>query len=142
MTLSSELKQHIETYIDDIEKGNLTNSIIYCPMDIMSDYLDTLRMIDEPIPGHLIPFTRISCYLASQYKGGHMYNMEMRGIGDETYTFDFPWSSVTGADINQVQRELSNCCPSNFVHVNYEGNHINQIITVRVSIAPASRFTF
>ena len=92
--LSSELKQHIEAYIDDIEKGNLTNSIIYCPLDIMSDYLDTLRMIDEVIPGHLIPFTRISCYLASVFKGGHMYNITIRSIGDETYEYQFPFSNI------------------------------------------------
>ena len=136
------LKQHIEEYIDDIEKGNLINSIIYCPLDIMSDYLDALRRIDEPIPGQLIPFTRITCYLASQFKGGHMCNVTVLSIGNEMYTFDFPWSSVTGIDVSQVNHELSNCCPSSYIHVDYEGDYVTQILTIKVSIQHALNLMF
>lgn len=137
--LSPALKQHIETYINDIEKGNLTSSIIYCPMDIISDYLDTLRMIDEVIPGHLIPFTRISCYLASVLKGGHMYNITMRSIGDETYEFLFPYSNI---DYVQMRRELTNCCPYHYVTVDLGADYNNNCIYIKVSIQNASKFIF
>ena len=125
------LKQHIERYIDDIDKGNLLNSIIYCPLDIMSDYLDALRMIDEVIPGHLIPYTRISCYLASVLKGGHMCNITMRSIGDETYEFQFPFSNI---DYVQMRKELTNCCPYHYVTVDIGADYNNGIVSVEVSI--------
>lgn len=129
--LSPALKRHIEMNIDDIEKGNLTNSIIYCPLDIMSDYLDTLRMIDEVIPGHLIPFTRISCYLASVLKGGHMYNITIRGIGDETYEFKFPFSNI---DYVQMRKELTDCCPHHYVTVDIGVDYNNGLVSIKVSI--------
>lgn len=125
------LKQHIEEYIDDIEKGNLTNSVIYCPLDIMSEYLDTLRMIDEVIPGHLIPFTRISCYLASVFKGGRMYNITMRSIGDETYEYRFPFSNI---DYVQMRKELTNCCPYHYVTVDIGSDFNNGLVSIKVSI--------
>ena len=132
------LKHHIEAYIDDIEKGNLTSSIIYCPLDIISDYLDTLRIIDEAIPGHLVPYTRISCYLASVFKGGHMYNMTIRGIGDETYEFQFPFSNI---DYVQMRKELTNCCPYHYVTVDIGADYNNGLVSIKVSIQPVSNVT-
>lgn len=125
------LKQHIEKYIDDIDKGNLLDSIIYCPLDIISDYIDTLRMIDEVIPGHLVPYTRISCYLASVLKGGHMYNITMRRIGDETYKFQFPFCNI---DYVQMRKELTNCCPYHYVTVDIGADYNNGLISIDVSI--------
>ena len=135
------LKQHIETYIDDIDRHNLITSIIYCPLDVMSEYLDTLRMIDEPIPGHLVPFTRISCYLASQFEGGHMYNMTMRGIGDETYTFDFPIPS-SRIDVQQLNNGITNSCPCHYVHNDFSMDYAAQTVTIKVSITPAYSKSF
>ena len=125
------LKQHIETYINDIDRHNLINSILYCPLEVMSDYLDILRMIDEPIPGHLIPYTRISCYLASQFEGGDMYNMTIRSIGDETYEFKFPFSNI---DYIQMRKELINCCPYHYVTVDISSNYNNGYVSIKVSI--------
>ena len=45
--LSPALKQHIEAYIDDIDNENLTNSIIYCPLDCIEDYLDETKFCME-----------------------------------------------------------------------------------------------
>ena len=133
------LKQHIETYIDDIEKGNLTNSIIYCPLDIMSDYLDTLRMIDEVIPGHLIPYTQICCYLASVLEGGCLVNMHFRSAGDETYEFLFPYSNI---DTKQLNSGISNSCPCHYVHNHFSMDYSNKQLTIKVSIDPAVKFMF
>ena len=133
------LKQHIETYIDDIEKGNLLNSIIYCPLDIMSDYLDALRMIDEVIPGHLIPFTHISCYLASFLKGGHIDNITVRSIGDETYEYKFPFSNI---DYVQMRKGLADCCPCHYVTVDMDSAYNNGFVSIKVSIHNALKFMF
>ena len=131
------LKAHIETNIDDIEQHNLTGSIIYCPLDIMSDYLDTLRMIDEVIPGHLVPYTRICCCLANHLKGGRMYNMEFRSIGDETYTFQFP---VQLMDSQKLRQELTQTCPGFYstIDIGYGTSEIE----IKVSIQHASKFMF
>ena len=137
--LSPALKRHIEMNIDDIEKGNLTNSIVYCPLDIMQDYLDTLRMIDEVIPGHLVPFTHISCYLASVIKGGQLYNMSLRSIGDETYEFHFPFCNI---DYVKMRHELTDRCPYHYVTVDIGADYSNRYISIKVSIQPVSKFKF
>ena len=129
--MNPELKKHIETYIDDVEKGDLTQSIVNCPLDIISDYLDTLRMIEKVVPDHLILYTRISCYLASVIKGGHMYNITMRSIGDETYEFQFPFSNI---DYVQMRKELTDCCPYHYVTVDLGSGYNNNYISINVSI--------
>ena len=131
--LSPELKSHIEAYIDDIEKGNLIKSIIYCPTDIMSEYLDALRMIDEVIPSPLIPYTRISCYLASVIKGGHMHNATLGCMGHETYEFQFPFSNIDYVD---MRKELTNCCPYHYVTVDIGADYNNGVVSIKVSIMP------
>ena len=131
------LKQHIEMYINDIEQHNLTGSIVYCPIDIMQEYLDTLRMIDEVIPGHLIPFTRICCCLASQLKGGQMHNLEFRSIGDETYTFQFP---VQLMDSQRLRNELTQTCPDFYSTIDI--GYGTSMIEIKVSIQHASKFMF
>ena len=135
--LSPALKQHVETYMDDIENGELTQSIVYCPLDIMQEYLDTLRMIDEVIPGHLIPFTRICCCLASHLKGGHMYNMGFRSIGDEIYTFEFPVQLV---DSQRLRQELTQTCPDFYLTVDI--GYCTSMMEIKVSIQHASTFMF
>lgn len=131
------LKAHIETYISDIEQHNLTNSIVYCPLDIMQEYLDILHMIDEVIPGHLVPFTRICCCLSSHLKGGRMYNIELRSIGDETYTFEFP---VQLMDSQRLRHELTQTCPSFYSTIDI--GYGTSMIEIKVSIQHASKFTF
>lgn len=137
--LSPILKHHIETYIDDIEKGNLLNSIIYCPLDIMSDYLDTLRIIDEVVPGHLVPFTRVCCYLASVLEGGHMYKITIRSLGDETYEFEFPFSNI---DYQKMRKELTSCCPYHYVTVDISTDFNNKLISIKVSLNAISTVMF
>lgn len=133
------LKQHIESCIDDIERGELTNSIMYCPLDVISDYLDILRMIDEVIPGHLIPYTRISCCLASFLKGGNMCDATLRSVGDETYEFKFP---VCNIDFVLLRQELNNCCPYHYVTVDLATDYMNGLLSVKVSIHNVSKFMF
>lgn len=133
------LKQHIERYIEDIEQGDLTNSIIQCPLDIMSDYLNTLRMIDVVIPGHLIPFTRVSCYLASVLPYGMLFNIEIRSAGNETYEFFFPYSNI---DSQQLNNGIINSCPCHYVHNDFSVDYYTQTVTIKVSIGPASKFMF
>ena len=135
------LKQHIEKYIDDIEKGNLHTSILYCPLDIMSDYLDILRMIDADIPGHLVPYTRVSCYLASVLNGGRLYNLTVRSIGDETYTFDFPRPS-SRIDVKQLNEGITNSCPYHYVDNDFSMDYATQTVTIKVSIQNVSTFRF
>ena len=136
--LSPALKNYIEMNIDDIEKGNLTNSIVYCPLDIMQDYLDTLRMVDEVIPGHLIPFTRISCCLASFLHRGQLIKTHYRATGDETYEFEFP---VQNVDYEKLRRELTDCCPYHCTTVDI-GLDYNSCLSIKVSIQPISKFKF
>ena len=129
------LKRHIEMNIDDIEKGNLTNSIIYCPLDIMDEYLDALRRIDEVIPGHLIPFTRIASYLASVFKGGQLYKMTIRNISNETYHFEFPYSG-NKIDFLKVRQGLTDCWKFAYITCDIATDFTNNIISIKVSTTP------
>ena len=135
--LNPLLKQHVETYMDDIEKGDLTQSIVCCPIDVMQEYLDTLRMIDEVIPGHLIPFTRMCCCLASFLHGGQLVKTHYRSTGDETYTFEFP---VQLMDSQRLRNDLIHSCPDFCLTVDI--GYSTSMIEVKVSIQHASKFMF
>ena len=128
--LSPELKHYIELNIDDIERGNLITSIIYCPLDIMKDYIDVLKIIDLHIPSHLIPFTDVCCCLAGCAKGGQLNCMKIGSIGiTETYEFYFPYQLM---DYSRIHNKLINCCSHYFITCDI--NTDATVVCIKVSV--------
>ena len=138
-TLNPLLKRHIEAYIDDIEQGKLSNSILHCPIDVVSEYVMVLMNIDEDIPKHLMPFIRISGCLSSILPGGRLVSVTMDGVDETTFEFSFPARLV---DYKQLQGQISVCCPHHFTMCNISLDNMSGSLLIRISISPEYKYRF
>ena len=144
MTLTPRVKTYIEQHIDDIENGNFNNSIIYCPLDILADYVDTLREAEVYLPQYLVPFVNIATYLASIIKDIRLYQISIRSLEEETYTFEFPYQNLDTKEVNYM---ISTLCSHCYTSCDYDLDYSNQRMQLTVSthaarLYPSKHFKF
>lgn len=112
-TLSYPLQKHIEFYIDQIEQGHTFYSILNCPLDILEEYLNVLKMVEVAPKEMCYPYIDIALYLARVTDSGQCVNMS--GTPDHVvYEFQF---GLRLFDYEQTQMMLRTLCPHHRVTV-------------------------
>ena len=140
--LDPVLKQHIEQYIDRIEDGNLFESIFYCPLSVVEDYIDVLNMIQSVIRAEWIPYIRVASYLGSEFGCGRACKIDYNcNTYDEQYDFQFP-SSALKTTFEELQRNLTALCPYHSVRVNLNADYVSQETHIIVNICDLGAFRF
>lgn len=115
-SLSPAMKQHIETYIDEIDQNNVIQSIYSCPIEILCDYINILDSID--VKPHIITrsYVSIALYIASICGGAHLSDVRIENFmsREEIQSFEF---LVNKQYVNSIEleQELQRLCPSNEV---------------------------
>lgn len=130
--LSPALKNHIELYINDIEKNKLSQSIIYCPPIVLHEYIEVLRQIDVTIPPQLDCFIRITEYLASRFNYFEFKQVELLQDGAEQYDFKLP---LTNINYEELVRELQSVLPLHTIDVLLTNDFVSGL-TLTVYIQP------
>ena len=137
--LSPELKSHIEEYIDEIEKDNVHNSIIRCPVNILYEYIEVLKQIDVKPSAMLNPYIDVALCVASKTVGVcHCSKIDF--LHDEfKFEFEIPPQNL---DWGVFQRALIISCPQYRVRSNIKYEYGNPMVTIQVSMQPIDKFRF
>ena len=133
--LSPELKSHIEEYIDEIEKDNVHNSIIRCPVNILPEYIEVLKQIDVKPSAMLHPYIDVALCIASKTVGScHCSKIDFLHDGCnfefEIHPQNLDWES------------LHKALPQYYVHSNIKYEYGLPRTTIQVSIQLFSKFKF
>lgn len=138
--LSPELKYHIEEYIDEIEKDNVHNSIIRCPVNILHEYIEVLKQIDVKPSTLLTPYIDVATCVASKTMGVcHCSKIELRHDGFN-FEFEIPPQNL---DWSLFQKALMKACSEYYVvrsNIKYE--YGAPMTTIQVSVQPLDKFRF
>lgn len=139
--LSPELKQHIEEYIEEIEKDNVYNSIIKCPINILDDYIQVLNQIDVQPSVMLKSYIDVACCIGSKIEYGNCYHIEARSLEDVTYEFETDITSLL--DWDNLQRDLMRVCPYHYVQAAMSHEFFGlPRRTIKVILQPRAKFRF
>ena len=111
--LSPELKFHIEEYIDEIEKDNVHNSIIKCPINILDDYIQVLNQIDVQPSVMLKSYIDVACCIGSKIEYGNCYHIDAHSL--DCFTYEFETDTTSLLDWDDLQKELMRVCPHHHV---------------------------
>ena len=111
--LSPELKSHIEEYIEDIEKDNVYNSIIKCPINILDDYIQVLNQIDVQPSVMLKSYIDVACCIGSKIECGNCYHIHVHSL--DCFTYEFETDTTSLLDWDDLQKELMRVCPHHHV---------------------------
>ena len=103
--LSPELKFHIEEYIDEIEKDNVHNSIIKCPINILDDYIQVLNQIDVQPSVMLKSYIDVACCIGSKIEYGNCYHIDAHSL--DCFTYEFETDTTSLLDWDNLQKELA-----------------------------------
>lgn len=140
-SLSPQLKQHIEQYIDDIDHNSVSESIIKCPIDSLDDYIHILRYIDIEPPTELKSYIDIACCIASKIEYGNCYHIDVHSL--DCFTYEFETDTTSLLDWDELQKEIMHMCPYHYVQcvMSHEFFGIPRR-TIRVSLHPLAEFRF
>lgn len=139
--LDPVLKQHIEQYIDRIEDGNLFESIFYCPLSVVEDYVDVLNMIQCAIRAEWIPYIRVASYIGSEFGCGRACKIDYGDDKEEQYDFQFP-SAALKTTFEKLQRELTALCPYHDARVNLNADYVLQETHIIVNLCDVGALRF
>ena len=124
-TLSYPLQKHIELYIDEIEQGHTFYSILNCPLDILEEYLNVLKMVEVAPKEMCYPYIDIALYLAKVTKNGLCASTH--GSPDYVvYEFQF---SLQLFDYRRAQMEIRELCPHHQVTIDSMSSDVTLGIT-------------
>lgn len=138
--LSSELKSHIEEYIDEIEKDNVHNSIIRCPVNILHEYIEVLKQIDVKPSAMVTPYIDVALCVASKTAGVcHCSKIQFLHYDEFNVEFEIHPQNL---DWESFQRALMKSCPDHYVRSNIKYELGLPMITIQVSIHPIGSFKF
>lgn len=137
--LSPELKSHIEEYIEEIEKDNVFNSIIKCPINILDDYIQVLNQIDVQPSTMLNPYIDVAICVASKTVGTCRCSRIESHHDEFNFEFDVPHQNL---DWGLFQRALIRACPQYRVRSNIKYEYGQQMTTIQVSLQPIDKFRF
>lgn len=139
--LSPELKQHIEEYIEEIEKDNVYNSIIKCPINILDDYVQVLNQIDVQPSVMLKSYIDIACCIGSKIEYGNCYHIDALSLDCFTYEFETDTTSLLNWD--DLQKELMRVCPYHYVQAAMSHEFFGlPRRTIKVILQPLAKFRF
>lgn len=137
--LSSELKSHIEEYIDEIDQNRVFHSIIKCPVNILYDYLNILQQIDIKPMAELNSYIDVAMCVASKTVGScHCSKIDFLHDG---FNFEFEMHPQN-LDWGLLQKALMNACPQYDIRSNIKYEYGLPITTIQVSIRPLNKFRF
>ena len=138
--LSPELKSHIEEYIDEIEKDNVHNSIIRCPVNILPEYIEVLKQIDIKPSAMLHPYIAVAICVASKTVGVcRCSKIEFLHHDEFNVEFEIPPQNL---DWGLLQRALISDCPQYCVRSNIKYEYGQPMTTIQVSMQPIEKFRF
>ena len=139
--LSPELKFHIEEYIDEIEKDNVHNSIIKCPINILDDYIQVLNQIDVQPSVMLKSYIDVACCIGSKIEYGNCYHIDAHRL--DCFSYDFEIDTTSLLDWDNLQKELVRVCPYHYVQAAMSHEFFGMPRrTIRVSLQPLAKFRF
>ena len=139
--LSPELKSHIEEYIDEIEKDNVYNSIIKCPINILDDYIQVLNQIDVQPSVMLKSYIDVACCIGSKIEYGNCYHIDVPSL--DCFTYDFEIDTTSLLDWDDLQKEIMRVCPYHYVQCAMSHEFFGMPRrTIRVSLQPCAKFRF
>ena len=139
--LSPELKQHIEEYIEEIEKDNVYNSIIKCPINILDDYIQVLNQIDVQPSVMLKSYIDVACCIGSKIEHGNCYHIDAHSLDCFTYEFETDTTSLLSWD--DLQKELMCVCPYHYVQASISNEFFGfPRRTIKVILQPLAKFRF
>lgn len=139
--LSPELKQHIEEYIEEIEKDNVYNSIIKCPINILNDYIQVLNQIDVQPSVMLKSYIDVACCIGSKIEYGNCYHIDDLSLDCFTYEFETDTTSLLNWD--ELQKELIQACPYHYVQASISHEFFGfPRRTIKVDLQPLDKFRF
>lgn len=137
--LSPELRSHIEEYIEDIEKDNVHNSIIKCPVNILYEYIEVLKQIDVKPSAMLNPYIDIAICVASKTAG--VCRCSKIDFLHDGFNFEFD-IHPQNLDWRLFQKALMQACPQYYVSSNIKYECGLPMTTIQVSIQPIDKFRF
>lgn len=129
--LSPELKSHIEEYIDEIERDNVHNSIIRCPINILYEYIEVLKQIDVKPSAMLNPYVDVALCVASKTAGSCRCS-RIECLHDRL-NFEFE-IHPQNLDWGLFQKALMKACPQYYVRSNIKYEYGQPMTTIQVSI--------
>ena len=139
--LSPELKSHIEEYIEEIEKDNVHNSIIKCPINILDDYIQVLNQIDVQPSVILKPYIDVACCIGSKIEYANCYHIDVHSL--DSFTFEFETDTTSLLDWDNLQEELMRVCPYHYVEATMSHEFFGfPRRTIKVHLQPLAKFRF
>ena len=139
--LSPELKSHIEEYIEEIEKDNVYNSIIKCPINILDEYIQVLNQIDVQPSVMLKSYIDVACCIGSKIEYGNCYHIDVHSLDCFTYEFEIDTTSLL--DWDDLQKELMHVCPYHYVQAAMSHEFFGLLRrTIKVNLQPLDKFRF
>ena len=138
--LSPELKSHIEEYIEEIEKDNVHNSIIRCPINILHEYIEVLKQIDVKPSAILSPYIDVAICVASKTAGVCRCS-KMACLHPDEFNFEFE-IHPQNLDWGLFQKALMRACPQYYVSSNIKYEYGQPMVTIQVSMQPLAKFRF
>lgn len=137
--LSPELKSHIEEYIEEIERDNVHNSIIRCPVNILYEYIEVLKQIDVKPSAILNPYIDVAICVASKTVGVcHCSKIECL---HDSLNLEFE-IHPQNLDWGLFQKALMKACPYHYVRTNIKYEYGLPMTTIQVSVQPLDKFRF
>lgn len=137
--LSPELKYHIEEYIEEIEKDNVHNSIIRCPINILYEYIEVLKQIDVKPSTMITPYIDVALCVASKTVGPcHCSKIECRLDG---FNFEFE-IHAQNLDWGLFQKALRRACPQYYISSNIKYEYGLPMVTIQVEVRSIDKFRF
>lgn len=138
--LSPELKSHIEEHIEEIEKDNVHNSIIRCPVNILHEYIEVLKQIDVKPSVMLNPYIDVALCVASKTAGiCHCSKIEL--LHPDEFKFEFE-IHPQNLDWGLFQKALMKACPYHYVRSNIKYELGLPMTTIQVELHPIGSFRF
>ena len=127
--LSPELKSHIEEHIEEIEKDNVHNSIIRCPVNILYEYIEVLKQIDVKPSAILTPYIDVAICVASKTVG--VCRCSKIECLHDSLNLEFE-IHPQNLDWGLFQKALMKACPQYYVRSNIK--YELPMTTIQVSI--------
>lgn len=138
--LSPELKSHIEKYIDEIERDNVHNSIIRCPVNSLYEYIEVLKQIDVKPSVLLNLYIDVAICVASKTTGVcHCSKIEF--LHHDEFKFEFE-IHPQNLDWGLFQKALIKACPYHYVRSNIKYESGLPMTTIQVELHPIGSFRF
>lgn len=137
---SPVLKQHIEKYIEEIEKDNVYTSILRCPIDILHEYIEVLKQIDVKPSPMLNPYIDVALCIASETVGV-CYCSKIEFVSVDVFNFEFE-IHPQNLDWGLFQKALIKACPQYYVNSGLKYESGLSMETIQVSLQPTARFRF